>query len=1054
MLIMNNKIHLSRYFLLIITVLASTHFLFAQSNAIVSDIANLRCEFLQNPLGIDKLQPALSWNNSDNSRGVVQTSYKILVATTEDLLEKNKADLWDSGVIISDKSQVVIYKGKTLTSRLKCYWKVELTTKNSDGIVRKVVSKPSWWEMGLLNASDWTASWIQSPVCQPVENDVVSNWMKMSLIPQEVNNNVIMKDQNLWEPARLKGLEILGKILPVPAFRNEFLVKKKIKKARLYTSGLGFQESFINGVAVSSRMHDPSVTFYGKRGAYVTHDVTALMQKGNNVFTAIIGGGWWNEPVVWGDGKVFGLPSVKAQIEIEYEDGKIETIATGKEWKTAIGPITKSHYYAGEVYDARLAKGWLNGKSNAIKWSEVTVVGDLVPTLVSQLVEPERVIQRIKPVAVTQPRPGIYVYDFGQILMGTVELNVKAKSGTQITMRSAEWTWNPSKQGPKFISNLLYYDNTDLTKRTEGMIIARPRGQSYLSGSFTLKETTAKLYAQVGVPTLTYVANGDAAGENWRPSFTNHAFRYIEVQGLDKEPTLDLLTGLVISSDEEIIGEFVSANERFNNFWEASMNSTRFSTHGMTWDNGHERLQSQVYHSWSAPFAAYMLWYPNLWRKVMEDLRLSNSIDTNKPEFGMAVYGTRQTDLSPRNMVTQSVNIELPMVYHNYYGDMREIEMQYPHMKAFINAFIPNNDGVILKNAMMGAWNDHFYYEMSKDGKWSPAWDPKNMISIMLYEYTLQTAAIAKELNKAADAEYFTVLASKLKTKTNEQWYNKETKTYAGAKIEASAASNSVAGKVIGGNMGAGAGDTVDNSTGWHGMMAMAVAKGIAPEEDVDAIVENCILDMKKHYNSHPSTGHITQQILYDVLVDHGMIETTYDMMNATSFPSFTWMLQSGNKTIPEGPTEPEYLPARYSGYQNEMQEPARWFTESVCGIKVDSKQPGFKHFTLIPHFPSKLPFAKLLTATPYGQAESSWVQDGGVITWTVKIPANSSATATIPVISADQITESGNSISNTKGCTAKGKSKKGFEYELGSGSYVFKFPAPKNLPSRLSEWK
>ncbi len=988
----------------------------------VSTISNLRCEFTQTPLGIDKLQPALSWNINDNSRGVIQTSYKILVATSEKLLEKNKADLWDSGEINSDKSQVVIYQGKALTSRLRCYWKVEITTKSADGTVKLISSKPSWWEMGLLNASDWTASWIQSPVCQPVTNQVVSDWMKMSLIPQEVNNNVIMKDKNLWEPARLKGREILGTILPVPAFRKEFLVKKNIKKARLYTSGLGFQESFLNGIPVSNRMHDPSVTFYDKRGAYVTHDVTTLMQNGNNVFTAIIGGGWWNEPVVWGGGKVYGLPSVKAQIEIEYADGKKEVIATSKDWKTAIGTITKSNYYVGEVYDARLASGWLNGNNANLKWSNVSVVGDLVPTLVSQLVEPERVIQRIKPVSVSQPRPGIWVYDFGQILMGTVELNVKAKSGTEITMRSAEWTWNPKKQGPKFTSNLLYYDNTDLIKRTEGMIIARPRGQSYLSDSFSLKETTAKLYAQVGVPTLTYVANGDVNGEKWRPSFTNHAFRYIEVQGLENAPTLDLLTGLVISNDEEVIGEFTSGNQRFNNFWEAAMNSTRFLTHGMTWDNAHERLQSQVYHSWSAPFASYVLWYPNMWRKVMEDLRLSGSFDAVKPEFGMAIYGKRQLDLSPRNMVTQSVNIELPMVYHNYYGDIREIEKQYPYMKAFINAFMPNNDGVILRNAMMGAWNDHFYYEMSKDGKWSPTWDPKNMISIMLYEYTLQTASIAKELNKTEDAQYFELLAKKIKEKTNEKWYNKETKTYAGAKIEGSLEANNTAGQVIGGSMGASQGDSVDNSTGWHGMMAMAVAKGIAPEEDVAAIVENCILDMKKHYNNHASTGHITHQILYDVLVDNGMIETTYDMMNATGFPSFTWMLQSGNKTIPEGPTEPEYLPARYSGYQNECQEPARWFTESLCGIKVDSEQPGFKHFTLQPHFPSRLTFAKRTTATPYGEAESSWIQEDGYITWTVRIPANSSATATFPVKNAAQISENGKSITASIGCKVQAK--------------------------------
>lgn len=102
----------------------------------------------------------------------------------------------------------------------------------------------------------------------------------------------------------------------MPAFRTEFEILSTVKTARLYISGLGFQESFVNGGPVSNRTHDPSVNYYQKRGGYVTHDITSLIHEGNNIFAAIVGSGWWNELVVYRHGKVYGELSLKAQIEL------------------------------------------------------------------------------------------------------------------------------------------------------------------------------------------------------------------------------------------------------------------------------------------------------------------------------------------------------------------------------------------------------------------------------------------------------------------------------------------------------------------------------------------------------------------------------------------------------------------------------------------------------------------------------------------------------------------------------------------------------------------
>jgi len=1001
-------------------------------------VTGLRCEFMKTPLGIDDAQPALSWTIQDDRHGVMQTAYRVLVASSTALLAQGQGDLWDSGDVASDQSHLVVYAGKPLVSRERCFWKVQVRTAADGQTLTGGWSEPSWWEMGLLQPTDWQGSWIQSAACQPVDNDITRRWTRQTLVPQELNDSVIKGHPAFAPAARAEGERLMGSLLPAPVFRTTFAVTGTVKRARLYVSGLGFEEAFINGAPVSNRMFDPSVNYYQGRGGYVTHDITALVHAGDNVVAATVGAGWWYETIIWGSpDKYLGRPSLRAQVEVELTDGQTITVPTSASWTTAVGPILKNHYYAGEVYDARRAPGWKTGATDGLPWVAATEVPAPVPVLAAQRCEPERIIRRIQPVAVAQPRPGIWVFDLGQMVMGTVELNLKAPAGTVVVMRTAEWTWHPSQQGPNFSKSLslLYYDAGDNTQRTEGMIVGKTRGGTFAGFNYRPKGVAGIRSVHLGVPTLVYVARGDAAGESWHPSFTTHPFRYVEVQGLPEAPTTNLLAGLMISNDEEVTGKFVSGSQRFNEIWEACMNSTRFTTHGMTWDNAVERLQSQVYNAWSAPFASYVLWYPNLWRKILEDERLGDVLEPPHQQFGTSIYGTRGGFSPPRMPVTQGVTVELPMAYYDRFGDRRELAEQYPHMKAWVEAFFPNHDGKITDQSSMNAWRDHFCQETCDDSDWSPEWDQKTMMSMMLYGDVRDTADIARVLGKGADAESLDRLAAAIRAEVNRTWYDATNKTYSAAKAKGGARA-------------------VDASTGWHGMMAMAIAQGVAPEADVPQLLDNCIADMKKHYHSHFAAGHITHQLVYDVFSDHGMIETCYDMMNATGFPSFTWMLQSGNRTVPEGPTWKDSLPAKASAYQNECQEPARWFTQTLCGVLPDRAEPGFKHVLLRPHIPSRLPSASLVTTTPYGELESSWTQQAGRVTWTVRIPANSYATAWIPTADAGAITESGRSLAGAPGCQIRGAGAAGVECRLGSGTFTFQFPAPVNEASRLGELK
>ena len=150
----------------------------------------------------------------------------------------------------------------------------------------------------------------------------------------------------------------LDAVLPAPVFHTAFDVPGTVRRARLYLSGLGFHEATLNGQPVSDRLHDPSVTQYKVRGGYVAHDIGSSVRSGGNEISVTVGGGYFNEPVVWGNpGQVDGPPSLRAQIEVELTDGQRVVIASDKSWQTAVGPLLKSHYWAGEVFDARRVAG-------------------------------------------------------------------------------------------------------------------------------------------------------------------------------------------------------------------------------------------------------------------------------------------------------------------------------------------------------------------------------------------------------------------------------------------------------------------------------------------------------------------------------------------------------------------------------------------------------------------------------------------------------------------------------------------------------------------------
>ncbi|QYM80675.1 glycoside hydrolase family 78 protein [Horticoccus luteus] len=394
-------------------------------------VVGLRCNHLDNPLGVHDAAPRLSWRLETGARrGARQTAYRITVSTTR----TGEADLWDSGRVASDLTLNIAYAGRALASRERAWWRVTVW----DEANRASESKPAFWEAGLLTAADWSAQWIGSAAVGGPETSV-----------------------------------------PSPHVRTVFNVSKKVSAARLYVTALGLYEFHLNGQRIGEDVFTPGWTDYNKRVQYQVYDVTPALRSGVNAAGAILGDGWYCGHIGWKTRQYYGdRPRLLAQLEIAYADGSRETIVSNAAWRTAPGPITESDFMHGESYDARREiTGWDTADYDERGWLPVETFAAPAIELAPVLGPAVRATQELKPIAApklmqTWPSPS-WIFDLGQNMVGRVRLHVKGTAGQMIKLRFAEML---TAEG------LLYTDNLRTARQTDFYICrGDPAGETWES---------------------------------------------------------------------------------------------------------------------------------------------------------------------------------------------------------------------------------------------------------------------------------------------------------------------------------------------------------------------------------------------------------------------------------------------------------------------------------------------------------------------------------------------------------------------------------------------
>lgn len=462
--------------------------------------SHLRCEYRINPLGIDERRPQLSWillAKDERQRALSQTGYQVIVASDRNKLALGIGDLWDSGKVSSDVNSHVVYSGTALGSGTDCWWKVRVWDNHhcvSDW------SPPARWSMGLLQPEDWSARWIG--YTYKAETD--------PKLPQAT----------YW--------------------RKDIVAGKKVARAMLYASALGAYVANINGHRVGEDYFNSGWTDFRKRVYYHAYDVTPMLRTGRNSLGAILSTGWYTGYIWAGPFNYGSTPKLLLQLNVEYVDGSRQTFGTGSDWKVSYGPLLEADIQQGETYDARLEiPNWNLAGFDDSAWTAPDAVQEAVPVKVerdnatAQLwAAPHPPVKRqreIKPLTMSCPKLGTYVFDLGESIAGWAKLKGKGPAGTPVVLR---------------FSGML---NPDGTIYTEYLREARVKDMYFLKGS--------------------------GEEEVWEPLFTYHGFQFVEVTGYPGVPTLDTITGIVCNSDLERTGNFQCSDSRVNQLYKNSIDS-------------------------------------------------------------------------------------------------------------------------------------------------------------------------------------------------------------------------------------------------------------------------------------------------------------------------------------------------------------------------------------------------------------------------------------------------------------------------------------------------
>lgn len=805
-----------------------------------------------------------------------------------------------------------------------------------------------------------------------------------------------------------------------PMLRATFQTAAKVvDRARLYVTARGVYEVFLNGHRVSEDRLNPGLTQYNVTHLYQTYDVTSLVKSGRNALGAMLAEGWWSGLLSYGSvWNHFGdRQSLLAKLEVTYKDGSSDIVTTnGRDWKYfGQGPVRYASLDFGEIYDASReadVEGWSTQAYDDRKWKPAKVTplegtafsgteaggfGPPAPpfqwnklSLVGQIGDNAGIFRTLRAKSVKEVRPGVFVYDLGQNIVGAPRIRIANGSpGARMTVRYAE----------------MLYPNLKESGANAGMIMTENYRAALSTDVYTMK----------------------AGPQTFEPRFTSHGFQYVEITGIEKAPPLEAVEGVVVSSVRELTAEYRTSNAKVNQLWSNLVwsNIDNFLTIPTDCPQRNERM------GWSGDinvFSATATYVSNADQFLTRHMRAMRDVQSPAGRF---------TDVAPvgggfGGVLWGSAGIVVPWEAYRQYKDVTLLEQHYPAMTAYLDYLESTVDPKtgLTSDAQLGDWLG------PQNNALGSAY-----LAAAYHAYDLAIMAkAAAVLGKHADAARYVALYEKRRAAFNSTFVNADHQTMGipsrgfgprnpsdpppALRLADTQTSYAV-----------GLGMVLFNSE-QAPYMAKRLAEAVARENKDDGGV------LRPSYAL--MTGFIGTAWIGRALSENGLVEAAYRLLLNERYPSWLYAVDQGATTIWERLNG--YTVENGFGGNNSMNSfnhysfgaVGQWMLAYSLGIQRD--EPGFQKFILQPEPDptGRMSWAEGHYDSMYGRIRSSWKVEGGVLTYRATVPANTSATLYLPTSKPESVKERGGMIGGRFVKYAMGRA----VYTLGPGDYEFTAPS------------
>lgn len=877
-------------------------------------VQELHCEYLVNPKGIDVERPRLSWMLSPAGGVRGQSAYRVLVASSPEILRKDQGDLWDSGRISSSQSTWVEYAGKKLAARQQAFWKVRVW---SDTGNPSSWSAQAMWSMGLLKPSDWNAKWIGE--------------------------------------RRPEGAAE-GTPLPAPWLRKTFPLRHKPARAVAYVNPLGYYELYINGRKVDDQVLSPAVSDYSKRNLYVAHEVADYLVPGRNVVALWLGRGWYvkGHPGVIHDG-----PLVRAQLDISFPDGSTAQVVTDETWKLRESPLsplgrgTTFGDYGGERYDSRLdLPNWDQLNFDDTAWPTAAVFDPPQVVTAAQMVEPNRIIETIRPNRVEAYPQGGWVMDMGRDFTGWLEIKLPPIPNGSVVKLEYSDQMEPDKPAPG-ANPAPAYGNGGASRPSVGAPAKAGAGRGR-GGNPTVFPNTFNQRDEI-------VGNGEAL--TFRSRFNYHGFRYVRIIGLESAPDLSNAAGYLIRTAYQRAGEFTSSNELLNRIYQMVTRTYEALTLGgyVVDCPTRERLGYGGDAGTSMETGMFNFAVGGLYNRW-----LSNWRDAQDPSSGSLPHtAPNYPNQGGGGPMWGGIVVTLPWQMYLQYGDKGVLKTNYPMLQKWLSYLASETTDDLLLNhsshAMsMQMWN-YLGDWLTPNGSFrgnSPDPRPAQLINSVHYLYQLQIASkIAGALSNEEESASYASRGAAVAKAIQEHFYNAADHSYTN-------------------------GDSVQE--------AFPLLTGVVPENLRSAVMEKLEDTIRFRNHGHLDTGMHGTYFLLKYLMEAGRNDLIYDITNTTEYPGWGYMLANGATTSWESWTGQSHI-------HDTLLSIGAWFTEGIAGIRSDGESPGFRHFIIKPAAVGDLTFVRVKYHSIHGDIVSDWRIENHTFKLQVTVPPGTTATVFLP---------------------------------------------------------